>query len=154
MIRIITEFANNKKEEIQKLKNIREVLREHMMAIYYWRGSSCKNHWEGEIVGFLPVMSKLKTSHKLLSEPLIFENLFTDWADRFVYDIGTYVDKLNQKEPNLPEIRNMDTNRLYKFLEEFYTLICHILATEGSVRKHTLYTIIEKLLQKYPYKMS
>lgn len=151
VIKIITEFANSRKDEIQKLKNIREVLREHIMSIYYWRDSSCVKHWEGEIVGFMPIMNKLKTSHKLLSESLIYENLFTDWAERFEYDVYSYVEKLIAKEPNLPEITNPDAENIYKYLEDFYTEICHILATEGSVRKAVLYNIIETLLNKYPY---
>ena len=153
MIRLIVEFANSRKEEIQKLKNVKEVLREHIMSIYYWRDSSYVKHWEGEIVGFMPIMSKLKTSHKLLPERLIYENLFTDWAERFTYDVYTYLDKLMEKEPELPKITNADTNKIYEYLKDFYTEICNILAIDGSVRKAVLYDIIETLLNKYPYEI-
>ena len=151
MIKLFFELANTRKDEIQKLKNIRELLREHLMCIYYWRNAEYKNHWEGEIVGFMPIMNKLKNSHKLLSYDIIYENLFTDWADRFSYDVYAYVDKLMTKESTLPEITNIDINNIYKFLEDFYQTVCKKLATEGSIRKQFLYTLIEKLLIKYPY---
>ena len=151
MVRLIREFANTRAEEIQKLKNIRDVMKEHLMCIYYWRDCSYKQHWEGEIVGFMPIMSKLKGIHKLLPEKLIYENLFTDWADRLHYDIYAYIDKIMLKEPNLPPIQNEDEHNLYKFLEEFYKKVCHLLATDGSIRKDVIYELIEELLIKYPY---
>lgn len=151
MVRLIKEFANSRKDEIQKLKNIREILREHLMCIYYWRDSNCLKHWEGEIVGFLPIMNKLKNTHKLLPEKLIYENLFEDWADRFNYDIYTYIDKLSLKESNLPMIVDYDEINVFNFLKDFYDNLCHILATDGSIRKDALYDFLDDLLKKYPY---
>lgn len=151
MVRIIKEFANSRNDEIYKLKNIRETLREHLMCIYYWRDTDCKNHWEGEIFAFLPIMYKLKGTHKLLSEKIIYENLFTDWAESYNNNINVYIHKLMMKEKNMPKIKKTDINNLYNFLEEFYKKICHILATKGSIDKEPLYNIIETLLRKYPY---
>lgn len=151
MVKLIKEFANSKTDEITKLQQVQDIIRDHLLCIYYWRDTPCVNHWMGEIVGFLPIMRKLKGTHKLLPEKLIYEYLFTDWADRFIYDVYAYVDKLMIKEHNLPEITDVDVNNVYNFLEEFYTTICHKLATDGSVLKSFLYTYIEKLLEKYPY---
>lgn len=151
VIRTIKEFANSRSEEIQKLRDVCEVIREHIMSIYYWRDSDCVNHWEGELVGFIPVMRKLKGNNKYLSEAIIYENLFADYAITFYSDIYAYVDKLEQKEPNLHNIVDIDEYNIYSFLNDFYTEICHLLATNGSIRKFILYSIINKLLVKYPY---
>ena len=153
MVRLIKEFANSRNDEIRKLKDVREILREHLMCIYYWRDTDCKNHWEGEIFSFLPIMSKLKMNHKYLSKKLIYENLFTDFAETFYMDIHTYVEKLMYKEKGLPTIYDLDEKNLYKFLDDFYTEISDILADIGSVRKDVVYKIIEKLLKKYPYEI-
>ena len=151
MVRLIKEFANSRNDEIYKLKNIREILREHLMCIYFWRDTDCKNHWEGEIFAFLPIMDKLKGAHKLLPEKVIYENLFTDWAESYHNNINVYIDKLMIKEKGMPKIKNKDVHNLYNFLEDFYRKVCHILATKGNVDKNTLYNIIEILLRKYTY---
>lgn len=153
MVIKLIEFANTRKEEIQKLRNISDILREHIMSIYYWRDYNCINHWEGEIFGFLPVMKTLKSGNKTLSEKLIYENLFTDWAQDFKYVGDTYVERIMDKETDLPKITNMDLDNIYKFMEEFYKDVSHELYTNKTIRKSVLYNIINKLLKKYPYKL-
>jgi hypothetical protein len=98
-------------------------------------------------------MSKLKMNNKYLSEKIIYENLFEDYAITFDKDIYTYIEKLMYKESNLPKITYIDEDNIYNFLEGFYKRISHILATEGSVRKQVVYNTIENILIKYPYKI-
>ncbi len=151
MIKLIMEFANSRKEEIQKLRNISDILEQHLLCIYYWRDTDYLNHWEGEVFGFIPKMRKVKGLNKYLSEPLIYENLFTDWYQTFHNDLRVDIQKLMLKEPNLPKIKNLDEYNVGNFLEDFYKVICHELATKGVVENGFLYKLIDNLLKKYPY---
>lgn len=152
MIKLILEFANTRKEEIQKLRNISDILEQHLLCIYYWRNTNYVNHWEGEIVGFLPKMRLIKGVNKYLSEKQIYENLFLDWAINFNNDIEFDVERIMTKEPNLPTITNIDTDNVYKFLLDFYKVVCHELYLHGNMDKTLLYRLIDDLLKKYPYK--
>ncbi len=152
MIKLILEFANTRKEEIQKLRNISDILEQHLLCIYYWRDTNYVNHWEGEIVGFLPKMRLIKATNKYLSEKQIYENLFLDWAINFSNDIEFDVERIMTKEPNLPTIINIDTDNAYKFLLDFYKVVCHELYLHGNMDKTLLYRLIDDLLKKYPYK--
>lgn len=154
MVRLIKELAVTRQKEIERLENICDVLREHIMSIYYWRDYNCVNHWEGEIFGLLPVMKSLKGSNKTLPEKVIYENLFTDWAKDFHFVGDTYVEWLMDKETDLPKITNMDIDNIYKFMEEFYKIMAHELAINKTVRKPVLYNTIDTLLKKYPYKIN
>ena len=151
VIKLIMEFANTRKEEIQKLRNISDILEQHLLCIYYWRDTDYLNHWEGEIVGFLPRMRLIKGTNKYLSEKQIYENLFTDWAITFYNDIKFDVDRIMVKEPELPVIKNVDAKNVYKFLEDFYKVICGELHIRGNIDKMFLYKLIDDLLKKYPY---
>ena len=153
MVHLIEELAVTRQKEIARLENICDILREHIMSIYYWRDYDCVNHWEGEIFGLIPVMRTLKGSKKTLSEKVIYENLFLDWARNFHLVADTYAERLMDKETNLPKITNMDIDNIYNFLEEFYKIISHELAVNNTIRKPVLYTTIETLLRKYPYKI-
>ena len=151
MVRLIREFANSRQMEINKLINTKDNLREHLMRVYYWRNTIYKNHWCDEIFVFIPIMNKLKGTHKHLSESTIYEYLFTDWAETYLNDINIYVDKLMVKEKGLPRIVDKDVSNLYDFLNNFYKQISHILATKGGIGNISLYRIIDKLLRRYPY---
>lgn len=153
IIKMITEFANTRKTEIQRLHNLCDIIKVHMMCIYYWREEECLEHWESEVFGLLPSMKKLKGLNKFLSEPLIYENLFLDWYENFHNDIKTDVKRLMKKEPNLPKITNIDEHNICKFMEDFYKVICHELATKGNVDDTVIYSLIDKLYKKYPYKI-
>lgn len=134
-----------------KLRNVSDVLREHLMCVYYWRNTDYKNHWCDEIFAFMPVLRKLKGTHKYLSESTIYEYLFTDWAETYLNDIDIYVDKLMVKEKGLPRIVDKDVSNLYDFLNDFYRQISYILATKGGIDNIPLHRIIDKLLRRYPY---
>lgn len=153
VFKLLTEFANTRKEEIQKLRNISDILEQHLLCIYYWRDTNYINHWEGEIVGFLPKMRLIKGTNKYLSEKQIYENLFLDWANNFYNDAKFDLDRIMSKEPNLPDIKNMDLDNVYDFLEDFYKVVCHELYLHGNMDKTLLYRLIDKLLKKYPYKL-
>lgn len=145
------EFANSRKEEIQKLRNISDILEQHLLCIYYWRDTDCLNRWEGEVFGFIPKLRKLKGLNKYLSEKQIYENLFTDWYQTFHNDLRVDIQKLMLKEPNLPKIKNMDEYNVGNFLEDFYKVICGELHMRGNIDKMFLYKLIDDLLKKYPY---
>ena len=151
MVQLIREFASSRSQEINRVSNVSDKIREHLMCLYYWRDCDCRNHWEGEIFSFIPVMQKLKGTHKFLSYKLIYENLFLNWADTYNSAIRTYVEKLMYKEKNLPKIRNIDRHNLYNFMNEFYTNVSEILSTDGSMTKKEVYSLIETLLSEYPY---
>lgn len=153
VFKLFTEFANTRKSEIERLHNLADIIKTHMMCIYYWRNESCLKHWESEVFGLLPTMKKLKGLNRFLSENLIYENLFLDWYETFHNDIRIDVKKLMYKESNLPKIKNIDEYNICGFMEDFYKVICHELATKGNVDDMLVYNVINKLLKKYPYKI-
>jgi len=97
-------------------------------------------------------MRLIKGVNKYLSEKQIYENLFLDWAINFNNDIEFDVERIMTKEPNLPTITNIDTDNVYKFLLDFYKVVCHELYLHGNMDKTLLYRLIDDLLKKYPYK--
>ena len=153
VIKLITELANTRKSEIERIHNLGDIIKIHMMCIYYWRNESCLEHWESEVFGLLPTMKKLKGLNKFLSEDLIYENLFMDWFENFHNDIRIDVKKLMHKESNLPKIKNIDEINIRKFMKDFYKIICHELTTKGNVDDTFLCNLINKLHRKYSYKI-
>lgn len=153
IIDYLTELAKSRSEIKSLLESKEAIIKEHLLKLYFWRDLDTKNHWEGEIFGNVPELPKLKGSNKFLSKDKILEYLYS-YFDVIEYHTKHGLEIIELQEPNLPErssyITSKDCRNFKCFCDEFFDYVGNNLSRIGIVDKRKTYTLLDRLLQKYP----
>jgi len=148
----LTEYAKSKSKVINSFENKEDILREHLIKIFFWKNSDCLYHWEGEIFANIPTSIKLKGSNKYLSKKAILASIYS-YHDIIDSSLQQWVSQICVQETDLPEynVSSYDKANFKKFCNEFFDHIATELSTIGAVDKKTIYDLLDRLLSKYSY---
>ena len=146
----ITEYAKSKSKVISAFENKEDVLREHLIKVFFWRNSDCLYHWEGEIFGNIPTSIKLKGSNKYLSKKAILSSIYS-YNDIINASLQQWVSQICVWEKDLPELEVSHKNEINfkNFCDEFFDYVATKLSTVGAVNKNAVYSLLNNLLNKY-----
>lgn len=145
----IFEFAVNRKNAVNKLTSIQDLVLNHMLCIFYWRNETPVNHWKKEVASFLDQIPKLK-GNTTLSYKTVHQELY-DYISDILYDrIESFIIGIMYKENyTLPDINDPDVDNLKKFLESFYDFVALKVSEDGYILFADTYRKINELLEKY-----
>jgi len=145
----IFEFAVNRKNAVNKLTSIQDLVLNHMLCIFYWRDEKPINHWKKEVASFLDQIPRLK-GNATLSYKTVYQELYGYISDILYDRIQSFIVGIMYKENYLlPDIEDPNVNNLKKFLDSFYDYISHELSTNGYILFADTYKKIDELLEKY-----
>jgi hypothetical protein len=145
----IFEFVVNRKNAVNKLTSIQDLVLNHMLCIFYWRNEAPVNHWKKEVAAFLDQIPKLK-GNATLSYKTVFQELYGYISDILYKRIDSFIIGIMYKENYmLPEIDDPDVNNLENFLEEFYDFVARKISDDGYILFADTYKKINELLEKY-----
>lgn len=153
VIRLIKEFAKSKSDIINIISTKENIVKEHLITLYFWRDNESRKHWEGEIFGNIPQLPMLKGSKKYLSKNKILEYLYS-YSDNIKQQTISSVEYIEYLKPDLPIISKYIT---YKdrinfkcFCDDFFNYVGDNLSKTGDIDKWKTYDLLDKLLAKYP----
>lgn len=122
---------------------------EHLLKLYLMSDSPARNHWQGEVYGFIHTVEKLKRTNKYPTTQNIY-----NWTYEKVQDLVTDASWLQIRIEDICDQYNIDTNiPLNPTMHEFDALcvnyfqwLAEMLSKRGSVTNREVYTKLDSLV--------
>lgn len=150
MIRLITEFALEKKEIQRRLINVTPKVIEHLMYLALDPNNINRNHWEQEIYSFLYDIEFLKGGKKLPKRDFIYDNTYGVKRDQVLNDkwFLTRVKGICNKENMLrPKDIKLEQNNVDYICNNYFLWLSDNLSKDGIIDDEECYNYIDKLLK-------
>lgn len=122
---------------------------EHLFKLYLMPNHSSRNHWEGEIFGFIHKVEKLKRTNRYPSAQEIYK-----WTYDKVQDIVTDKKQMSIEIRDVCERYNMDItipieeimNAFNELCVDYFHWLADRLSTDGSVTSRDVYAKLDSLV--------
>lgn len=122
---------------------------EHLLKLYLMPDNPARNHWQGEVYGFIHTVEKLKRTNKYPTAQNIY-----NWTYEKVQDLVTDASWLQIRIEDICDQYNIDTNiPLKPTMHEFDALcvnyfqwLAEMLSKRGSVTNREVYTKLDSLV--------
>ena len=149
MIRLITEFALEKKEIQRRLINVTPKIVEHLMYLTLDPDNINRNHWKQEIYSFLYDIEFLKGGKKLPKKEFIYDNTYgvkKDQIQNYKW-FSTRIKALCRKENiEMPDDIEITQNNVDFVCSCYFSWLATHLSEDGVIDDEECYKYLDTVL--------
>ena len=149
MIRIITEFADSKKEIERVLSSSTNNIIKHLFKLYCMPDSVNRKHWITEVANFLDSVKKLSGKNKFPNSNQIYEWTYDKWED-LITDVRCISGMIETIEFEYNIVIDKDynfiSNEFNDICKNYFMWISNELSQKGIIGHRTIYYKINELL--------
>ena len=149
LIRIITEFAESKKEIERTLASATNNIIKHLFKLYCMPNNINRNHWIMEIANFLDEVKKLSGKNKFPTSKQIYDWTYFKWKDQ-ITDLNCIPGMVETIEFDYHTVVDKSYDVIsYEFddiCEKYFKWLANELGTKGIVGHKSIYDKINELI--------
>ena len=125
---------------------------EHLAKLFYYRdiGISHFREWVTSARKGLEFIPLLKGKNTILDSKTLYEWAFEEYVDDWDTLIRDIIESINFSYKDLPDIKNLDTEKFKNFCSDYFLEASNKLSTKRNFSSWEANDLIKELLIKYP----